>query len=134
MNDKELNLIPNVHIETGNADIIASGTVITFNNEADCKIHFSFNDGFYYTICFSFQDDNDLKETRLRKVTSINEPITTIFCINFNDLVGTSMSEPTYIITYKGRSIFLNFWIMASAKKNIREIRYCLYLDKDITL
>ena len=121
---------PHILIESGNSFIIASGAVLSFDENADCKISFALDKNFSYSICLSFLDEPSSSLTSIRKETLIAQNQTNIICINFHDLVGTSTSKPFHICSYQGKDILFNFWITASPGNGIRKIIYSLYWVK----
>ena len=130
MNKSIKHLFPYIQIESGNSFIIASGTLLSFDDKADCKISFALDNEFSYSVHLSFSDDNSTPQPNIRKETLLTQHQTNIICINFHDLVGTSISKPFYICSYKNRDILLNFWITASPNNGIRKITYSLYWEK----
>lgn len=124
------NSFPHILIESGNSFIIASGTILSFDENSECNISFALDNDFSYSVCLSFLDDSSSSETSIRKETLIAQNQTNIICINFHDLVGTSISKPFYICSYQGKDILFNFWITASPGNGIRKIIYSLYRVK----
>lgn len=120
-----------VNCSTGGMSVIASGIGITYSRDADYDIHLNFNEEengkFNFTVRLKFEDDSEIKVSELKPEIDTGKSLITLRCINFNDPIGTGRQQPMKVATYGGRSVYFNFWIMAT--KTVYEVRYCFYLE-----
>ena len=122
---------PNIQIETGGLTIIASGSGITFSENADFSIDLNFNDFFKFSVCFNFQNDKSKNVPDFNITTDKGKNVINISCFNFNDVSEVGISKPLNIATYQNKKIYMKFCVKILSGNENREILYCFYMEKD---
>lgn len=122
---------PEVRLETGGTEIIASGIGMTLSGEASFDIYLKFAEDFSFMVRFIFIDNEDGSQPALKRETDADKNIIKLTCTNFADFIGTGTLKPLELGTYGGRLIYLHFWVRTPEEKKMREVRYCFYLEKE---
>ena len=122
---------PKVSVESGGAEVIASGVGMTFSPDASFIIHLRFDEEFEFTVKIKFEEVKDNQHPQLTSEVDVEKRIITLSCVNFTDFIGTGTLNPLELGTYNSRQIYLKFWVMTPEEKLTREIRYCFYLGKE---
>lgn len=97
--------ILNIQVETGDLNIIASGSGITFSENADFNIKLNFDENFKFSICFKFQNDILKKVPDFNISTDKEKNVINISCFNFYDVSEVGISKPLNIATYQNKKI-----------------------------
>lgn len=122
---------PDVHVETGGLEIIASGSGITFSESADFNVFLNFNEDFNFSVRFIFQNNVLNKTPDFNIITDKEKNIIDISCINFNNVSEVGLSKPLNIATYKNKKIYMKFCVNTLSGNENREILYCFYMEKE---
>lgn len=123
---------PEVSVESGGAEVIASGVGMTFSPNASFRIHLKFDEDFEFTVEIKFEEVQDDKHPQLTSDVNIDKGLITLTCKNFTDFIGTGTLHPLKLGIYNNRRIYLKFWVMTPEEKLTREIRYCFYLGEEV--
>lgn len=117
-----------INLSSGNYNIINSGQVFLFGEEAPFKINVICNDGFQFSLLLKFLKDNS-EELNITQEVEGNTIIYT--CSNFKD-EGAGVVEPLKIATVDGKQLFFLFWSYLEGmpeKKQVRSIKYTIYSE-----
>ena len=101
---------------SANYDIIDSGTIMPFNKESIVQLKLSFDETFGFAIQLKFENNENGESSVRKEVDEKNNEIT-IFCINFDNSFGTGTVTPIDLATYKGKKIYLHFWVYSLGDK-----------------
>jgi hypothetical protein len=113
-------------IQTGDYDIIDSGTIISFNNEP-LTFHLTADLRFKFT----FRDDTVNNIHRMEFAT-INNQEMEIIMINFNNSLGIGNTTPLGLARLNNRMVYLNYRVYALDNNNCRTIHYTWYLREEV--
>ena len=116
----------NTTIKSGNTIVLASGTVISHNNEP-IEISFPMT-GEPLTIVFIF-DKDDTGKTLLKA----NAPTTKrleLTLLNFNNSLGQGNIQPLQIGEISHKQIFLNFRVYALDEKTSKTLQFTFYQNE----
>ena len=118
-------------IETGNAIIIDSGTVIAYSEDSPVKLHVEIAEDFSFSIEISFEDRGG-EEKGIRGTVDEKENCIKINCINFGNSLGTSTTKPMELAIHKGKKISMHLWTTFLGQKDkgvTRKIEYSIYRE-----
>lgn len=117
-----------VRIKSGNTKVIASGTVISYNNN---PIEISFGlGGNALKLIFDFKNDKKQNERRIEAKQLGNNELK-ILLLNFNNLLGTGTAKPILIGTLSGKKISINFKVQDNDKTS-KTLHYTIYLGEEV--
>jgi len=106
-------------VASGKAEILASGSVITFRSEP-LRIRFA-----GLALVLKFQTDDKKKGTRMHGHADGKELQLTL--TNFNSPLGSGTSEPIRIGTLGGKNLYLNFRVYALNNAADKTVHYTIY-------
>ena len=118
-----------VSSSTGGMSVIASGLGITYGSGSDYTLKLKFDDGFSFEVRFEFRKDSTVAGAEMRKTVDESARRIRIECINAEDFIGTGTTSPNELAVYKGRKVYINFWIRTPESELQREVRYCIYME-----
>ena len=116
-----------VTTSTGGKQIIASGIGITYSRASDYEIMLSQGDGQPLTIRFQFRTEETGGAALMEKTYDETSNIITIECVNAEDFIGTGTTQPESLT----EALSINLWIRTSETGDNREIRYCIYEERE---
>lgn len=123
-------LMEPTEIKSGQADVIASGTVISFKKNP-IEILFGFVNE-RLKLIIEFEEDKENKETRIKP--SIPSKDTLILkLINYNNSLGSGNTEPLKIGNTEGRYIFLNYRVHPLNEWD-KTVHYTIYLGEEVSI
>lgn len=109
-------------------DVLESGSLITYSNNADVTFNLTFDDTFAFGLVLEFGSDGE-KEHKLFK--KVDQNTITLVCTNFDNPLGTGTIQPIELATYGNKKVYLNFWVNALANNSLKKISYTFYIEKD---
>lgn len=112
-------------IFSGNKMIIASGTVITFDNEP-ITIKLFENSQQKISLQFIFQTNTDIKEPAMSTTVTRNTLIFTL--TNFDNPIGTGSTKPINFAKYKNETLYLHFRVNALSESD-KTLYYTVYAE-----
>lgn len=115
-----------VHMSSGNYDILASGEAFLFGPDADLTIQILEDDGEELKIVMKFSEDASGKRDIQSDVT---EDSLVIRCVNFTGL-DMSLKRPTHIAEIDGKEVFLLFSSTCSSEKMVRSVTFTVFREK----
>lgn len=119
-----------VTLETLDYFIIASGSAMTFNKNADLRIKINFEEAnFSFLVKFIFIDNDDEKQN-LGLNSDAENGLIIINCTNFNNPLGTGTTQALELASVGGKKVSLHFWVYKLGKGSARRIDYCFYHEK----
>lgn len=116
-----------VGLRSGCYNILSSGTALTTNYAADFEFNVTMSPSFTFNIILEFESNKDDKQ-RVNQTVSNNT--ITLQCINFDNALGTGLTEPVEIATYQDKKVYLNFWVYSLGDKSLRQILYTFYTER----
>lgn len=108
-------------------DVLESGSLITYSNNADITFNLAFDDTFAFGLVLEFGSDGEKEHKLLKKV---DQNTITLVCTNFDNPLGTGTIQPIELATYGGKKIYLNFWVNALANNSLKKISYTFYRER----
>ena len=124
---EELNLLGK-KIESGPAEIIDYGSVITFSGN---PIKLNYKD-LNITIIFDFKLDETNRETYVD--SSVLEPTTLKLTLyNFDDSLGAGTNKPMKIGKYEGRRLYLQLRVYSLKGSQDKTLQYTIYKGEEVT-
>lgn len=120
-----------LNIKSGNADIIASGIVMSFEGNP-IEIEFG-KPGNRLKLINVFQDEKGKADLRVEAM-KIDNSILKITFFNFNNPLGSGNTKPLSFGTYEGRRIYINYRIFdLNPNENIdKSLHYTIYLGEEV--
>jgi len=120
-----------LNIKSGNADIIASGIVMSFEGNP-IEIEFG-KPGNRLKLINVFQDEKGKADLRVEAM-KIGNSILKITFFNFNNPLGSGNTKPLSFGTYEGRRIYINYRIFdLNPNENIdKSLHYTIYLGEEV--
>jgi len=112
---------PSVKLTSGSAEVIASGTVITFT-PADLTIQIE-------DLVFRFLFISQGTGNRIEEQSVGNKEITYRF-YNFHNPLGTGLTEPVRVGKFRGRELFFSITVYANSDKVIKTVHYTFFLKE----
>lgn len=108
-----------------NKEVMASGTVIAFNNKPiTIRV---FDDAEQVVVLrFCFEKDADSKEARM--LTSVNNETLTFTLVNCTSPLPTGTLEPIDFATYKGKKLFIHLRATALGDSDTT-LYYSIYMQ-----
>ncbi|MEZ4788522.1 MAG: hypothetical protein R2811_00730 [Flavobacteriales bacterium] len=111
-----------VTIGTDNGEVLASGSVIAFDNES---IRFRLDD---LLIRFELKNDSESKEQNIKYVKEGDKELL-VTLVNFDNPLGTGNYNPIKVGTLRSKDLYLNFIVHALGTKKIGHmLSYTWYL------
>lgn len=107
-------------ITSGNGNILASGTLITFD---DAPINFKLKGAL--EVSLNFKSD-DTEKTSLKAESTENKRLR-LDLYNFNDVLGSGSVLPLEIGTWEGKKLFISFRVYSLNDSNQRTIHYSFF-------
>ena len=124
---EEINLLGK-KIESGPAEIIDYGSVITFSGN---PIKLNYKD-LNITIIFDFKLDETNRETYVD--SSVLEPTTLKLTLyNFDDSLGAGTNKPMKIGKYEGRRLYLQLRVYSLKGSQDKTLQYTIYKGEEVT-
>lgn len=109
-------------IKANGHKVIASGTVIGFNELPEFVFELQESDRFSFTLKMVFEE----KEGKEMSINSdVNGGNITIHCINFKNSLGTGFIKPVELATVGGKNIYFKF--VAHNMKQLPVLEYTFY-------
>jgi hypothetical protein len=102
-------------IQTSRRDVVASGTVITTNNE---NLEFQLA---HLRVVFSFV--TDAGQTRLGPSSASGSALN-LTLYNFNNTIGSGTTSPIEIGTLNSRKLWLSFVVYAFSPESSKTVHY----------
>lgn len=119
-----------INISSMDYDVIDSGTIIAYDENADITFHFNDQEGIKFNLRIVFKNDEKGSQIINRKISGNNIEYE---CVNFSN-AGTGTSMPIEIIPYKDKKIYIRFWAILegdiAGKGKTRKIDYTFFLGK----
>lgn len=111
-------------------NVIDTGTVFSFNAEADVDIIEQIDD-VILTIRFKFQKNDQKKYQIDKKVDEANNLIE-LTCFNFENSLGTGTTSPIDLAMINKKNVTLHFWIflLGSEEKAARKIDFTFFVGE----
>lgn len=113
---------------SGNHAILDSGSIITFDKEANLEFQIEMNASFQFSLLFKFES-NASEQHELK--SDVTDNSITLTCVNFDNSLGTGTTRPIQLATFEGKKVYINFWVYALSEKSLRKIVYTIYIEKD---
>ena len=117
---------PMIKIQTGKFDIIANGSVISFNNDP-IELSFPTRDDLAFTL--KFESTNNANEIAWKKEITDNKRLV-IVLLNFDSQLGVGFSKPEQVAIMGGR--LLHMALMVRKTGTVRSIEYSFYLGDKV--
>jgi len=117
------------HYYSGNFEIIDSGSVIASFRESDLLVELLLDNSFSFSIRFMFLVDSNDDKQRFRLEEGNDQEIK-VLCYNFDNSVGIGSVDMFPIAVFKGKTLFLRFWVELLGQKATRRIDYSIYRGK----
>jgi hypothetical protein len=119
--------VEGLEITSGPADVIASGTIISFEGNP-VKIKFGPADG-RLTIIFSFENKKDQngESNPYMNVKSLDSKTAEFKLFNFNNSLGNGTINPLPIGTLWDKKLYLHFYVYAQGGARDKIIHYTLF-------
>jgi hypothetical protein len=108
-----------LQIRTGGRDVVASGTVITANNQ---NLEFQLA---HLRVVFNFVSDGG--STRLGPSSASGSALH-LTLYNFNNSIGSGTTSPMEIGSLSGRKLWLSFVIYAFSPESSKTVHYTFML------
>lgn len=120
-----------VGIKSGNADIIASGTVISFEGNP-IEIEFGKPENRLKLINI-FQDEKGKDDLSVEAI-NIDDNTLKITFFNFKNPLGSGNTKPLPFGTYEGRQMYINYRIsdLNPDKNTDKTLYYTIYLGEEV--
>lgn len=116
-----------VHLTSGNNDVIANGEAFLFDPYGDLTIQVDDGNGFQVKIVMKFTEDH-LGERKIE--TDVENDSLIITCVNFSG-VGTGVRRPTQIADVNGKKVFFLFSTDCTGDdEKIRSVKYTVFLQE----
>ena len=116
----------NISKFSSNYNVLDSGSVMTFDSEADVKIKVECDATFSFDVVIRFENDGrGIQEVR----QAIEENTIVFTSFNFKSSVGSGTSVPLELATYNGKKIFIHFWMYDLGQVALRKVEYTLYQE-----
>jgi hypothetical protein len=112
---------PLVKFTTGGAEVIASGTVITFT-PADLTIQI---EDLFFRFLFISEGTGNRIEGQAAGTKEI-----TYRLYNFHNPLGTGLTEPVKVGKFRGKDLFFSISVYASSDKVIKTVHYTFFLKE----
>lgn len=112
---------------TGGKRIVSSGIGITYSRSSNYEIVLSKEGDRDLTVRFTFRTDDIGGAALMEKTYDETSNIITIECVNAEDFIGTGTTQPESLTG----KLSINFWIRTSETGDNREIRYCIYEERE---
>ena len=116
----------NISKFSSNYNVLDSGSVMTFDSEAQVGFNVECDETFAFKVVIRFERENS-ELSEIRRSAEGNTIIYT--CINFRSNVGVGTSEALELATYNGKKIFFHFWIYDLGQAVLRKVEYTLYQE-----
>jgi len=111
--------IASLQIRTSKRDVIASGTVITADNQ---NLEFQLA---HLRFVFSFVSDSG--QTRIDPGAASGTTLN-LTLYNFNNSIGSGTTSPVEIGTLNGRKLWLSFMVYAISAESSKTVHYTFML------
>jgi hypothetical protein len=114
----------NVSVKVGNLDLLASGSILTHDNN---PIEFKVSNLHFELV---FNEDESVSANKIEFETpATNQNTLIIKAINFNDILGIMNTYPLNVGTLSNRILYFSF-IVYKIDNNNRVIHYSWFLEK----
>lgn len=115
-----------VHLSSGNYDILASGETFLFGPDEDLTIQVRERNTESLKIVMRFTKNASGKRDIQ---TEIAEDALVIRCINFTGL-SASLKHPAHIADIDGKEVYFMFSSSFSGEKKVRSVKYTVFREK----
>ena len=112
-----------LQIRTAGRDVVASGTVITADNQ---NLEFQLA---HLRVVFTFVSDSG--QTRLGPGTASGSTLS-LTLYNFNNSIGAGTTSPIVIGTLTGRKLWLSFMVYALNPETSKTVHYTFALGEPV--
>ncbi len=118
-------------IKSGNAEVVISGTVISFDNNPITLTYGSTANPLQLT--FEFIDEEGKTEPRMEGNKATDRHLV-IRLFNFKNPLGTGSVTPISIGTLDNRRLYLHFRAYQLTGSKARTVEYTLYKGEEVTV
>lgn len=119
----QTSLKPPIQIRTSGRDVVASGTVITVDNQ---NLEFQIA---HLRVVFSFISDTG--PTRLGPGSAAGSTLN-LTLYNFNNTIGAGTTSPIEIGTLSGRKLWLSFMVYAISPESSKTVHYTFTVGETV--
>ena len=114
-----------MHVSTKTCTLITSGSIITLKHYRDIIRVPIIIDDFHFSVEFTVSGG----EGRPSVSASTTNGILHLVCNNFASKVGSGNTAPIPIGSYKGRQIYLNFWVLSLGNEDAYQVTYTVFME-----
>lgn len=115
------------NISSGGYDVLKSGSVITYDSNAEISFLIEMDTTFSFKFIMNFKNEEN-KGQDIQVTASSDEIICT--CINFDNPLGTGFASPVKLATFNNKELYLNFWVVDLGQKSLKQVMYTFYLER----
>ncbi len=116
-----------IHLSSGNYDIVSCGQAYLFDKDKDLTIHVESDNGFAFSVVLKFLEDHSGRRS-MEQEASEDEII--LSCMNFEDN-GAGLVSPSKIAVIQNKEVYLMFWSFVDGEnKKVRSVRYTIFYEK----
>lgn len=116
-------------MRTGECDVLATNTVITFDSTADLTIDVTADNGFTFTIKLIFSSDENLDNKSVNSKTEDNN--TAVFeNVNFSNVLGTGITKAIEFGNIDGRKLYILYHVIQAAANAPRIVTYSIFVER----
>lgn len=121
----------NVEKATGSYNVLDSGTFLTYDSNAGASFTIKMDETFSFILNLEFES-SEPNESFLKQ--KVSENTITFTCENFDNSLGIGTKTPIELATFRGKKVYINFWVYMLGEKAVRKIVYTFYYKSQVTI